>query len=140
MLDKIMLNLKTKFSANTTVYSDTVTPITSSTYEPDERTFFDYLRINNILNVSYSPLFSRESAKPKPSDDPIETRMFPRVFGNTTPNAEPWSPVALAAKQRPLEELDNVVEKFIRVVAINDVRMSATASLRLKARQFSIYV
>jgi hypothetical protein len=132
-----MLNLKTKFSANPTIYSDTVTPITASTYEPDERTFFDYLRINNILNVSYSPLFSREGVKVKPIEDPVEERMFPRVYSNPAPNTEPWSPVALAAKQRPLEELDNVVEKFIRVVAVGDGGMSSTSALRMKASQFS---
>jgi hypothetical protein len=138
MLDKIMLNLKTKFSANPTIYSDTVTPIAASTYEPDDRTFFDYLRINNILNVSYSPLFNREGAKMQPTDDHVETRMFPRVFSNPTPNTEPWSPVALAAKQRPIEELDNVVEKFIRVVAISDDGFSSVATIRQKARQFSL--
>jgi hypothetical protein len=124
MLDKIILNLKIKFSATPLLCSD-VTIIPSTTYEEEsESTFFDYFRINNILNVSYSPLFQRRN-KSQQHDEPLESRMFPRVYATpTTDLGGPWSPVALVAKERPLEELDDVVEKFIRVIAVEPDRKS----------------
>lgn len=48
------------------------------------------------------------------NDEFSQSKMFPRV-ANGNDNA--WGPVDLAPKEKFVEEMDNVIDKFIRVIS-----------------------
>lgn len=54
--------------------------------------------------------------------------MFPRVYSSATYDYgnHKWDPVELKAREKVVEELDNVVDKFIRVINVDGHSSSAS--------------
>lgn len=70
-----------------------------------------------VINASYS-LVNQNQDDAYCSENLF---MLPRVFSQNTENeCGLWSPVSLSAPEKSLDELDNVVEKFIRCINLEN--------------------
>lgn len=45
--------------------------------------------------------------------------MLPRVYNHTDLHDD-WDPVELKAKEKFIEDIDNVIDKFVRVISVNE--------------------
>lgn len=82
----------------------------------------------NLLNNVRTYFNGRYTAVNKNDDDDDDDLMFPRVYSQDTDYGRVWDPVELKAKDKVVEELDNVVDKFLRVINVDG--NSSPASLR----------
>lgn len=48
------------------------------------------------------------------------TCMLPRVYAQESRDYDTWGPVDLAPNEQFVEDLDNVIDKFIRVISVDD--------------------
>lgn len=85
---------------------------------------------NKLLSSSYS-LISQSNLEDSYCNDNMY--MLPRVLESPDGNcAPPWSPVALAPKEKHRDELDNVVDKFIRCVSVNGDSLNERSASNVK--------
>lgn len=71
-------------------------------------------------------------ASVKQNDEFQQTRMFPRVaYGDD--NA--WGPVDLAPKEKFVEDMDNVIDKFIRVISSDNNDTGALQNFNVNSRR-----
>lgn len=68
----------------------------------------------NVVRSYFSQLYQK-----KPASDLDNDIMLPRVFDYTDLQFD-WDPVELRAKEKFIEDIDNVIDKFVRVISVND--------------------
>lgn len=107
MFDKIIENLKNKIngSKNFNISSQVVEHI-------------------NRLSEYKDNYFSTKKSD-RNCDDYIHNTMFPRVYAKI-PDIDLWPPIDLAPMEILSENLDNVLDKFIRAVKISDDKLVKT--------------
>lgn len=70
-----------------------------------------------LLNASYA-LVSQQQDDAYCNENQF---MLPRVYSQNTEQVSGlWSPISLKQSEKPLDELDNVVEKFIRCINVEN--------------------
>lgn len=107
MLGNFVSNLKNRLTARV---SDESLP--SHLYATDVPKNFFF----KLINASYA-LVSQNQDDAYCNDNLF---MLPRVY--TEDDCGLWSPVSLKAPEKTLDELDNVVEKFIRCISVENYR------------------
>lgn len=124
MLDKLLVNIKTilpitnarndhryKSDDQSTNDESTIAFIERATAQANDRsdqTTMNYLR-------SYISQFARRKLD---TDSIDNTSMLPRVTGKVND----WDPVELKAKEKFIEDIDNVIDKFSRVISVNETQ------------------
>lgn len=69
----------------------------------------------NVVRSYFSQLYSQK----KPASDVDNDIMLPRVYDYTDLHVD-WDPVDLKAKEKFIDDIDNVIDKFVRVISVND--------------------
>lgn len=98
---------------------------------------------NSVLRAKGTPAFGgnifsnvrtlfngRYAAVNKSCDDDL---MFPRVYSEAGDYGSAWDPIDFKAKEKVVEELDNVIDKFIRVISV-----SGDGSSAMRGRCFDV--
>jgi hypothetical protein len=107
MLGNFVNNIKNRLSAR--VGDESLTPHLYSTDVPRTRNIF-----LKLVNASYS-LVNQNQDDAYCSENLF---MLPRVYcQKMESDCGLWSPVSLKVPEKSLDELDNVVEKFIRCIS-----------------------
>lgn len=68
----------------------------------------------NVVRSYFSQLYQKKLASNRDNDI-----MLPRVFDYADLQAD-WDPVELRAREKLIEDIDNVIDKFVRVISVND--------------------
>lgn len=68
----------------------------------------------NIVRSYFSQLYSKKSVTDVDNDI-----MLPRVYDYADLKID-WDPVELRAKEKLIEDIDNVIDKFVRVITVNE--------------------
>lgn len=74
---------------------------------------------NNLLSVVRS-YFNRFNRKNGSTNDAHVNSMLPRVYGREDGHCLNWDPIELKAKEKHIEDIDNVIDKFARVISVNE--------------------
>lgn len=84
-----------------------------------------------MLNVirSYFSQFYHKS----PASDVDNAIMLPRVY-NQSKSFTDWDPVELKVKEKFLEDIDNVIDKFVRVISVTETNSPQ------QTQQFYVYI
>lgn len=69
----------------------------------------------NVIRSYFSQLYSQK----KPASDVDNDIMLPRVYDYTDLHVD-WDPVDLNAKEKFIDDIDNVIDKFVRVISVNE--------------------
>lgn len=70
----------------------------------------------NAVRSYFSNLYRKESASNHDNDI-----MLPRSYKNNNTDLQiDWDPVGLKVREEFIEDIDNVVDKFVRVISFND--------------------
>lgn len=102
MFDKIIENFKNKINGS--------------------KIFVEHI---NRLSEYKDNYFSTKKSE-KNCDDYVHNTMFPRVYAKI-PDIDLWPPIDLAPMEIPSENLDNVLDKFVRAVKISDSSQTKTS-------------
>jgi hypothetical protein len=103
-------NIKNRLTSR--VSDESISPHFYSTDEPRSRNIF-----LKLVSASYS-LVNQNQDDAYCSENLF---MLPRVYSQKTESdCGLWSPVSLKAPEKSLDELDNVVEKFIRCISVEN--------------------
>lgn len=117
MFDNFLFNLKSKLNiqqppaydhCNDDPYLDT-----------GENRFATQNFFVNILNRNRNYMSIKQNCDDKHNSTKLN--MLPRVVGENLNNKRMWDPVELAPKQKTVEHLDNVLDKFVRIIHISEV-------------------
>lgn len=128
MLDKLLVNIKTvlpitrannerRYKTGDQLANDesTLAFIERATADANgphaDRTPMNYLR-------SYFSQFARRKSAP----DIDNTFMLPRVFEQPASTTNDWDPVELKPKEKFIEDIDNVIDKFSRVISVTETQ------------------
>lgn len=129
MFDDLILNLKKSFKTPSVGDRDETD---GSTVAFIERRDFDLDAPNrtNLIGIfrSYFNRFNQKNVT-----DGNTNCMLPRVYAPDDVHHFDWDPIELKAKEKYIEDIDNVVDKFARVISVNE-----TASPR-RNRFFYVY-
>lgn len=68
----------------------------------------------NIVRSYFTQLYHKKAASDVDNDI-----MLPRAYNYSDLHFD-WDPVELKAKEKFIEDIDNVIDKFVRVITIND--------------------
>lgn len=68
----------------------------------------------NVVRSYFSQLYQK-----KPASDVDNDIMLPRVYDYTDLQID-WDPVELRTKEKFIDDIDNVIDKFTRVISVND--------------------
>ena len=68
----------------------------------------------NVVRSYFSQLYQKKPASNRDNDI-----MLPRVFDYADLQVD-WDPVELRAREKFVEDIDNVIDKFVRVISVND--------------------
>lgn len=85
----------------------------------------------NLLGI-FRSYFNRINQKSM--SDGNTNLMLPRVYAPDDAHCFNWDPIELKAKEKYIEDIDNVIEKFARVISVNE-----TTSPR-RNRFFYVYI
>lgn len=77
-------------------------------------------KINRTTMNAVRSYFSRFYRKKSVTIDADNSFMLPRVFNQTNDKYCEWDPVELKAKEKFIEDIDNVIDKFSRVISVNE--------------------
>lgn len=129
MLDNLIVNIKTilpKAKANNVV--DTrIGP--DSVYKYDESTvaFIERHKIDSEANNYRSTMNAMRSYlgklyRRKPETEVDENIMLPRVFNHSNGPSNDWETIELKVKEKYIDDIDNVLDKFARVINVNETQ------------------
>lgn len=128
VFDNLVLNLKSMIVQNR--YNDDICDDSNNriddhgtmpTYAVSRKAF-----TTNLLTNFRAYFNGRYSAVNK-TDNNDDDLMFPRVYScESREYGNEWDPVVLKASEKVVDELDNVVEKFMRVINVEVDSSSAT--------------
>lgn len=68
----------------------------------------------NAVRSYFSQLYQK-----RPASDVADDIMLPRVY-NYSDLHDDWDPVELKVKEKLIEDIDNVIDKFVRVISVNE--------------------
>lgn len=68
----------------------------------------------NVVRSYFSQLYPKKSASDCDNDV-----MLPRVYDYGDLKID-WDPVELRAKEKLIDDIDNVIDKFVRVITVNE--------------------
>lgn len=103
MLENFFINLKSKISLTKRNSNSSGSEKENNAPGTAKQMLDDFLPNRKIRYVSINQ-----------NDEFRQSRMFPRV---TYGDDNAWGPVDLAPKEKFVEEMDNVIDKFIRVIS-----------------------
>lgn len=69
-----------------------------------------------------------------------DTMMFPRVYSPDPAEHKAWEPISLVAEEKYTDDLDNVVDKFIRVIRIDQENNCVDSSETERFKVISFYM
>lgn len=74
-------------------------------------------RSNNLMGIfrSYINRFNQKNVT-----DGSPNLMLPRVYAPDDAHCFDWDPIELKAKEKYIEDIDNVIDKFARVISVNE--------------------
>lgn len=136
MLDNFIVNIRTVLPKATPneIQNDKISDYANESAmafleQSSDRSSAIYNKTSNrtMLNVVRS-YFSQLSRK-KPACDVDNDIMLPRVYEYSD-----WDPVELKVNEKFIEDIDNVIDKFVRVISVNE-----TSSPR-RAELFYVYI
>lgn len=117
MIGNFVSNLKSRLSLTNRIGDHSMVEATDNIGNKSRNLFV------KLLNSSYS-LVNQSNYEDTYCND--NSFMLPRVYGHQkSPDNNCnglWSPVALAPKEKSRDELDNVVDKFIRCISVESDR------------------
>lgn len=128
MLDKLLVNIKTILpitNANNDRRYKTRDQLANaeSTLAFIERTTAD---VNgprsDQTTMNYLRSYFSQFARRKSATDIDNTFMLPRVFDEVASQTSDWDPVELKPKEKFIEDIDNVIDKFSRVISVNETQ------------------
>lgn len=120
MFDDLVFNVKKSFR------SFSVNELKSDRDETDgstiaflQRSDFDLNTSNrsNLIGIvrSYFNRFNQKNVT-----DANTNMMLPRVYAPSDAHCFDWDPIELKAKEKYIEDIDNVIDKFARVISVNE--------------------
>lgn len=89
----------------------------SSDNTSDQRTML------NAVRSYFSQLYQKKSVSSH-----LDNEMLPRVYNYTDLQVD-WDPIELKTREKFIEDFDNVIEKFVRVISVNDNNLSQRTGL-----------
>jgi hypothetical protein len=117
MLGNIVYNIKNKLRPASEAASD----FDSTNNIRSQTGILNGFRLNKLFNLRYL------SVRQNDYDDEYNQNgrafmmdMFPRVISQHPEDCELWSPISLAPTPKLPEYMDNVVDKFVRVIDLNE--------------------
>ena len=118
MLGNIVYNIKNKLKPNGSSDYEFSYEDNSTTNTNNNRSHSGILasfRLNKLFNLKYL------SVNQSDDEDCHKNRflMFPRVYSQHPPDSEIWSPISLAPTPKLPEYMDNVIDKFVRVIHLD---------------------
>lgn len=127
MLDNFIVNIRTilpitrannnqddKFSGNYANDSAIAFLEQSSNRNSSENNTTTNRTMLNVVSSYFRQLYQKKTASNIDSDT-----MLPRVYDYTDLPVD-WDPVELKSKEKFIEDIDNVIDKFVRVISVND--------------------
>lgn len=119
MFDKIIENFKNKINGSKTF----------------SHSFISSHVVEHINRLSdYKDYFSIKKSD-RNCDDYTHNTMFPRVYAKIA-DTDLWPPIDLAPMEIPSENLDNVLDKFIRAVKLSDDNLTKARFYRVRNNIF----
>lgn len=120
MFDDFVFNLKKSFRSSSVNESKSDRDDTDgSTIAFLQRSEFDLNTSNrsNLIGIfqSYFNRFNQKNVT-----DGNTNLMLPRVYAPNDGHCFDWDPIELKAKEKYIEDIDNVVDKFARVISVNE--------------------
>lgn len=74
----------------------------------------------NVVRSYFSQFYHNHKRRPaSDADSNNDAIMLPRVYNYPNLNCD-WDPVELKVKEKFIEDIDNVIDKFVRVISVND--------------------
>lgn len=119
MLGNLVKNIKTRLSGRESDFELDCSNFSGSFESQDPKRGKRSL-LKKLLKNSYA-LISQNSTEDTYCSQNIY--MLPRVLSQSTPDSSAygsWSPIAMVPQEKPLDELDNVVDKFIRCINVSN--------------------
>lgn len=138
MFENLLLNIKSKINFNTKQNGDYIENVNNNSDDSWKRLsngFFDKFsrKRYTAINQNQSKDDHGDAYYGRKSND---TMMFPRVYSPDPAERRAWEPIALAPKEKFTDDLDNVVDKFIRVIRIDDQNNYSCETERFKVISF----
>lgn len=120
MFGNIVSTIKSRLS--TRVVDESFQPhVHSSDVSKSRNTFIKLLRSSYaIVSQNQDDAFCNENLF-----------MLPRVISQNTENVGLWSPVSFKPPEKSLNELDNVAEKFIRCISLENCRDDTNVNTKI---------
>lgn len=121
MLDDFIVNLKKSLqSSSRNESSNDRDHADGSTTAFIERRQFDRNPSNRTNFISiFQSYFNKFNQKSDVTDGNTNL-MLPRVYAPDDAHCFDWDPIELKAKEKYIEDIDNVVDKFARVISVNE--------------------
>lgn len=117
------LNLRSN-CADDAILNQNTTKTTNRTMLHVVRSYFSHL---------YESKRRRRPASSNVGDSHNEAIMLPRVYNYPPDLHGNWDPIELKVKEKCLEDIDNVIDKFVRVIRVNE------HSSPIRPAQFYVY-
>lgn len=91
----------------------------------------------HVVRSYFSHLYQSKRRRPASSDiidSNNDAIMLPRVYNYPPDLHGIWDPIELKVKEKCLEDIDNVIDKFVRVIRVNE------NSSPIRPAQFYVYI
>lgn len=129
MLDNLIVNIKTILpKAKTNNVGDTrIGPDYDYKYDESTVAFIERHQIDSEANNHRSTMNAMRSYfgklyRRKPETEVDENIMLPRVFNHSNGPSNNWESIELKVKEKYIEDIDNVLDKFARVISVNETQ------------------
>lgn len=129
MLDNIIVNIKTILpKAKTNNVSDTrIGPDYDYKYDESTVAFIERHKTDSEANNHHSTMNAMKSYfgklyRRKPDTEVDENIMLPRVLNHLNDPLNNWESIELKVKEKFIEDIDNVLDKFTRVISVNETQ------------------
>lgn len=117
-----------KFNRN---YSNdsAITPFLKYRSNCDDDAILNQTTANNrtmlhVVRSYFSQLYQSKRRRPASSDSNVDSHndaiMLPRVYNYPPDLLGNWDPIELKVKEKCIEDIDNVIDKFVRVIRVNE--------------------
>lgn len=136
MLDNFIVNIRTilpitrannnqddKFSGNYANDSAIAFLEQSSNRNSSENNITTNRTMLNVVSSYFRQLYQKKTASNIDNDI-----MLPMVYDYTDLPVD-WDPVELKSKEKFIEDIDNVIDKFVRVISVNDTNSPSRTEL-----------
>lgn len=129
MLDNLIVNIKTILPKAKTSNVNKTRIGSDYDYKYDESTvaFIERHKIDSEANNHLSTMNAMRSYfgklyRRKPETEVDENIMLPRVFNHSNSPSNNWESIELKVKEKYIDDIDNVLDKFARVISVNETQ------------------